>query len=134
MRNEKTKEGNQMKNKTKVFKVNYYPMSTEGDISVSKKTYKSMKKNCRKGGSHYLSDKLGRGTEVKKVNGKYIELETGREVLYKNLNTKEFNEMTYNENSINGYMMKKCRNKGMTYGESMKVVDNFLTKIQQGDK
>ena len=30
--------------------------------------------------------------------------------------------------------MKKCRDKGMTFDESMKVVDNFLTKIQQGDK
>ena len=118
-----------MKNETKVFNVKYYPMSTEGTIWVTKKSYKLMKKNCRKGGSHYLTDKLGRDTEVKKVNGKYIELETGREVLYENLNNKEFKKVELNENSPFGYMMKKCRDNGMTYEESIDCVEEFWTKV-----
>ena len=123
-----------MSNKTKLFKVNYYPMSTKGQISVSKKTYKIMKKECRRGGSHYLCDKLGRTTEVKKINKIYIELETGREVKYFNLSDKEFSQCKSQPNSPVGFMLDKCKENGMSFDDSMKVVDNFLTNIQKGNK
>ena len=106
---------------------NYYSLDEvkDSDIWVSKKTYKQMKKNCRRNRSHYLVDKLGRETEVKKINKKYIELETNREVICINdvIHTIKSENCS---NNVIGRIMSDSIEKNESVNKMMNKIDRVL--------
>ena len=106
---------------------NYYSLDEVKDsrIVVSKKTYKQMKKNCRRNRSHYLVDKLGRQTEVKKINKKYIELETNREVFCFN-DIKDTIKSENCSNNVIGRMMRDSLEKNESVNEMSNKIDRLL--------
>ena len=119
----------------KFYYQKYYSLDDVKDstIVVSKKTFREMKKNCRRKRSHYLTDKIGRETEVKKINKKYIELETNREVVCVNDFFNNENELKIENttNSIVGQKMKESMKNNDSIDKMMNEVDSMLQDVQK---
>tara|TARA_R110000851_G_scaffold234026_6_gene386596 strand:+ start:934 stop:1389 length:456 start_codon:yes stop_codon:yes gene_type:complete len=106
--------------------------STEGSIIVTKKSYKKLLKETRRGGIGCLGDKFGRPTQVVRTKGKkMIEVETDREIYcvtdYEHMYDKS-KGLEYGDTWVGRFLEKKT-GEGSSLTQSINEVDKVLSTI-----